>query len=276
MKTYNIHILTFILLAFISISAFGQKKITLLHTSDTHSRIEPIKEDSGDKFAGMGGFARRVAAIKELRKEDPNILLFDCGDFSQGTPYYNLFKGELEVKMMNLMGYNAVLIGNHEFDFGLDNLAALCKLATFPIVCSNYDVEQTVLKGMVKPYITFVKDGIKIGVIGVSPKLEGLVEANKYGGVVYSDPVDIANTLALFLKTEEKCDAVVCLSHLGVKEDKKFIANTSHIDVVLGGHSHTWMEKPAYYINAVDEKVPLLHTGKNGIFVGEIELTFGK
>ena len=171
------------LLAFtICTQAFGQssKKLTLLHTSDTHSRIEPIKPGSDDKNADMGGFVRRATILKELRKENPNLLLFDCGDFSQGTPYYNLFKGEVEIKLMNLMGYDAVLIGNHEFDFGIENMVTLFKMADFPIVCSNYNVSNSPLNGLVKPYVILKRDGLKIGVIGVGAPLEGLVQQDKY------------------------------------------------------------------------------------------------
>ena len=174
---------------------------------------------------------------------------------------------------MNLKGYNAVLIGNHEFDFGIDNMVKLFKMANFPIVCSNYNVDNSPLKEFVKPYIIIKQEGLKIGVIGVSTPLEGLVQADKCEDVIYEDPVEVGNRLAVLLKEKEKCDLVICLSHLGIKHDEYFIKNTSNIDVVLGGHSHTWMEKPVFYINAVDEKVPLLHTGKNGVFLGEVDLT---
>ncbi len=268
--------LLFIITSFTLSFAQQAKTIKLLSTSDTHSRIEPIDPLSADRYANMGGFVRRVTLINELRKENPNLLLFDCGDFSQGTPYYNLFQGEVEVKMMNLMHYDAVLIGNHEFDFGMDVLAHLFSIADFPVICSNYNVSNTVLSPYVKPYIIIEREGLKLGVIGVAPQLEGLVQADKYQGVVYENPITVANQLAAKLKNEEKCDAVICLSHLGVKDDEVFIKQSSNIDAVLGGHSHTFMDKPVFYINASDEKVPLLHTGKNGVFVGEMNLTFEK
>lgn len=257
-------------------SSFAQdnKKLTLYHTSDTHSRIEPINPDSDDKNADMGGFVRRATLIKELRRNNPNMLLFDCGDFSQGTPYYNLFRGEVEIELMNLMGYNAVLIGNHEFDFGIDNMVKLFKMAKFPIICSNYNLQDTPLKDLVKPYVIIKQEGLKIGVIGVGAPLEGLVQTEKCEDVIYEDPIEVANKLAAQLKEQEHCNVVICLSHLGIKHDEFFIKNTSNIDVVLGGHSHTFMDEPVFYINAVDEKVPLLHTGKNGIFLGEVDLTF--
>lgn len=173
-------------------SAQKTKQLVILQTSDTHSRIEPIAVNAADRYAGMGGTVRRATFIKEARKVNPDLLLFDCGDISQGTPYYNLFQGEVEVKMMNLMGYDAMTIGNHEFDFGLENMARLFRMANFPVVCANYDVTGTVLEGLVKPYTTFSRNGLKIGVFGLAPKMEGLVQADKCEGVVYNDPIEVA------------------------------------------------------------------------------------
>lgn len=152
--------------------------LNILQTSDTHSRIEPISPHAADQSAGKGGVLRRVAFVEHYRAEHPGVLLFDCGDISQGTPYYNMFKGELEVKMMNLMKYDAMTIGNHEFDFGLENMARLFRLASFPVVCANYDVSGTVLEGLVKPYVVLQREGLRIGVFGLSPRLEGLVQAS--------------------------------------------------------------------------------------------------
>lgn len=273
MKTNNKNIiLTVVLLLCLNLQGFAQKTITVLQTGDTHSRIEVIDENSQDKYAGMGGYARRMELIDEMRKKDPGLLLFDCGDFSQGTPYYNMFQGEVEIKLMNLLKYDAVLIGNHEFDYGMDNLARLFRMANFPIVCSNYKVEGTVLNGLVKPYVIFEREGVKIGVIGVSPELAGLVPADKCQGVIYEDPIPVANRIATELKTKEKCDVVICLSHLGYGTDKKFIAESVDIDVVLGSHSHTLLEKPETYLNSQNQDVTLFHTYKNGVFVGELKL----
>lgn len=259
-------------------SAFAQqnKKLILLQTSDVHSRLEPINQD-GDRNYDKGGFVRRATFLKEYRKEHPNALLFDCGDISQGTPYYNLFQGEVEVKMMNEMKYDAITIGNHEFDFGLDNMARLFKMAEFPVVCANYDVSATVLKDLVKPYIIIEKDGAKIGILGLGCKLEGMVQANKCIGVVYNDPVDTANKVAALLKEKEGCDVVVCLSHLGVEYDEnRLIPKTRNIDVVLGGHSHTFMKGPKTYLNMDGKNVALMHSGKSGIYVGEMDLILEK
>lgn len=257
-----------------------EKQLFILHTSDTHSRIEPISREAADEYAGMGGAVRRAGIVKQFRSKHPDMLLLDCGDVSQGTPYYNLFQGELEIKMMNLMGYDAMAIGNHEFDFGLENMARLFRLARFPIVCSNYEVAGTVLEGLVKPYIILEREGLKIGVFGLAPKLEGLVQADKSEGVVYKDPIAVAQEMSDLLGGKEGCDVVICLSHLGLQrlmpgdvDDEQLVAKTHGIDVILGGHTHTFMEKPMVYLNANGENVSLLHSGRNGIFVGEMVLT---
>lgn len=278
MKKYQISVVVLLLLC-IQLPGFAQKTktVTLLQTSDVHSRVEPIATNAADKYAGYGGFVRRATMLQQFRSESPDLLLLDCGDFSQGTPYYNLFQGEVEVKMMNEMKYDAAAIGNHEFDFGLENMARLFRMAEFPIVCANYGVEGTPLEEIVKPYTILKRNGLRIGIFGLSPKMEGLVQADKCEGVVYKDPVAIANEVAAKLKKDEKCDAVVCLSHLGVQYDTEFlIPGTRNIDVVLGGHSHTFMKKPCGVLNRDGENILLLHTGRSGIFVGQIKLTFNK
>lgn len=280
MKRISIYCLL-IFCVLLAASAQQTKQLVILHTSDTHSRIEPIDPHAADRYAGMGGVVRRATFLKDFRAGNPDVLLFDCGDISQGTPYYNLFQGEVEVKMMNLMGYDAMTIGNHEFDFGLDNMARLFRMADFPVVCANYDVTGTVLEGLVKPYVVLNRDGMKIGVFGLSPKMEGLVQADKCEGVVYNDPIAAAQEVTDRLRAQEGCDVVICLSHLGFRIknevcDEKLAAETKGIDVILGGHSHTFMEKPAFYLNAEGKSIPVLHTGKSGIFVGELDLTLTK
>ena len=257
--------------------------LDILQTSDTHSRIEPISPHAADQSAGKGGVLRRVAFVEHYRAEHPGVLLFDCGDISQGTPYYNMFKGELEVKMMNLMKYDAMTIGNHEFDFGLENMARLFRLASFPVVCANYDVSGTVLEGLVKPYVVLQREGLRLGVFGLSPRLEGLVQASNCQGVVYRDPIAAARETVEILRGREHCDVVICLSHLGmlgvaseVPGDEALATGTSGIDVILGGHSHTFMEHPAVLLNAEGREVPVMHTGKNGVYVGELKLILQK
>ncbi|MDE5710725.1 metallophosphatase [Bacteroides sp.] len=276
----QIYALAVSLLFSLSVSAQEAKQLFILHTSDTHSRIEPISREAADRNAGMGGVVRRAGFVKQFRNEHPDMLLFDCGDISQGTPYYNLFKGETEIKMMNLMGYDAMTIGNHEFDFGLENMARLFRMANFPVVCSNYDVTGTILEGLVKPYITLEREGVRIGVFGLAPRMEGLVQEDKCEGIVYNDPITVAQQMADLLREKEHCDVVICLSHLGIRSsrpenvsDEVLIGKTYGIDAILGGHSHTFMEKPTIYLNAEGKNVSLLHSGKNGIYVGEMVLT---
>lgn len=255
------------------------KKITIYHTNDTHSRIEPISSSSSSKFANKGGYIRRATLLDSLRERTPDLLLFDSGDFSQGTPYYNFYQGEVEVRLMNLMQYDAATIGNHEFDFGLENMARLFSMAKFPIVCANYDFSGTVLEELVKPYAICYREGIKIGVFGLSPRLEGLVQASKCVGVNFLDPIKKANEIASFLKNEEECDVVICLSHLGFKSsaltavnDQILVEKTANIDLVLGGHSHTFLETPEILKNSKGEDVVVSQMGKNGVFLGKIEI----
>lgn len=266
------------------LAAQGQKELWILHTNDTHSRIDPVEKNNPIvEQADKGGYIRRATYIKEARKEHKDLLLFDCGDFSQGSPYYNLFKGEVEIRLMNEMGYDAGTIGNHEFDFGLENMARLFKMADFPIVCANYDVKGTILENVVKPYAILKRNGLKIGVFGLSPKLEGLVQQSNCKSITYLEPNEVANQVAYLLKNEEKCDLVICLSHLGWQPginnpacDEDLITHTRNIDVVLGGHSHSYFEKPIFYKNLDGKEIPLQQMGKNGLFVGQLKLTFQK
>ena len=252
----------------------------LRHTSDTHSRIEPLDKLAADPDAGKGGTARRAAFIRQFRAEHPATLVLDCGDYSQGTPYYNFYHGELEVKMIKHIGYDAIAIGNHEFDFGMENLSQLVRLAGCPTVCANYEVSGTPLEGLVKPYTIIKRDGLRIGVFGLGPKLEGLVQTDKCEGVAFKDPIATAQKTVETLRGKEKCDIVVCLSHLGYQllnpedaDDEKLVAQTQGIDVILGGHSHTNMDTPAFYRNAVGKEVPVFHVGRNGAYVGVWKLT---
>lgn len=271
MKYYKLYLIfLFACCSCITLSA-QQKKLMILQTSDTHSQIEPI-DQAGDKDFNMGGTVRRATLIDFMRKAHPRLLLFDCGDFCQGTPYYNMYKGNVEVDMMNLMKYDAATIGNHEFDFGLDNLARLFKRAKFPIVCSNYDCKGSVLEKIVKPYTVIVRDGVRIGVFGLSPKLAGLVQSKNYRTLVYEDPLTVANKIVPLLRYKEHCDVVICLSHLGIYEDKALIPQTTGIDLVLGGHTHTFMKYPASLKDKDGKTVLLLHSGKRGAKVGEIDM----
>jgi len=277
------YIIGLFLVISVSISAYGQsaKTLTILHTNDVHSRIEPLSEQLNNPLsAGKGGFLRIAAYVEEVRKETPHLLVFDCGDFSQGTPYYNMFKGDVEINLMNTIGYNAGTIGNHEFDFGLNNIKRLLAIADFPIVCANYDFTGTVLQGIVKPYVILKKAGLKIGVFGLGTNPDGLVQADNYEGVKYQDPYNKANEVAALLK-KKGCDVVVCLSHLGMYSssknpicDTQLVKKTRNIDLILGGHSHTLLEKPMVYQNLDGRDVYISQMGKSGVYVGRIDLTF--
>lgn len=270
--------LAVMLLFTLSVSAQKGKQLTILHTNDTHSTIQPLKENLADTMkAGRAGFLRRIAMIKEERKKDPELLLFDSGDFSQGSAYYTLFKGDVEIGLMNRMGYDCSTIGNHEFDFGMENMARLFKMANFPIVCSNYDFTGTILEGLVKPYIILHRKGIKIGVFALDPKMEGLVFAKNCQGIKYLDPIEVANEMAFKLKHKEKCDLVICVSHLGWEPitqmgDPMMISHSRNIDIVLGGHSHSYFLKPQVVKDADGKDVPVDQNGKHAIFVGKLVL----
>ena len=217
--------------------------------------------------------------MKEEREKNPNLLLIDSGDFSQGSPYYPLFRGEVEVGLMNEMGYDAVAIGNHEFDFGLDNMARLFRMAQFPVLCANYDFTGTVVEGLVKPYVILKRNGLKVGIFGLAPALDGLVDATKCVGVKYLDPVETGNKVAAELKHAKKCDVVICVSHLGWEKlpemgDPYLIEHSKDIDLVLGGHSHSYFKTLRYVKNAEGREIATDQHGKSGIYVGKIMLDF--
>ena len=239
----------FLLICLLAVNVALAQEFVILHTNDMHSRIEPFDKNYLDTLvAGKAGMVRRANFIAKQRQENKNVLVFDSGDFSQGTAYYNMFRGTVEVEMMNAMKYDAGTIGNHEFDSGLENMARLFKMANFPIVCSNYGVEGTVLEGLVKDYVVLNRDGIRIGVFGLSPYMQGLISKANFGDLKMKDPIEEAQRVVNILRNVEKCDLVICLSHLGWKSGKvndvKLIQNTRGIDLVCGGHSHTYFEKP--------------------------------
>ncbi|WP_028911475.1 bifunctional UDP-sugar hydrolase/5'-nucleotidase [Prevotella sp. MA2016] len=269
------------LMTVISVGAKTKKQLVVLHTNDTHSCIMPLNMNLDNKdIAGRGGFLRRVNMLKEQRQQHPDLLLFDSGDFSQGSGFYTLFRGEVEIGLMNQMGYDAVTIGNHEFDFGLENLAKLFRMATFPVVCSNYDFTGTPCEGLVKDYITIKRNGLKIGVFALGAPLKGLVSNANCKGVKFLDPAETAQKYIDILRKQEKCDVVICLSHLGwqVSEypDQQFIRETEGCDLVLGGHTHTYMPTVEYAADKTGKMIPDDQNGKHGVFVGKLVLTFEK
>lgn len=257
----------------------GIEKLTILHTNDVHSRIDPFPMD-GSRNAGLGGVARRATLIKQIRKEESHVLLLDAGDIFQGTPYFNLYGGELELKLMSQLGYDAATLGNHDFDNGVDGFSKQMHHAKFPIICSNYDFTNTSLENKTIPYKIFRKGKLKVGVIGVGIELEGLVEKKNYGDTIYLDPVIQANKYASLLKEEENCDLVICLSHLGYKyKDKKvsdqvLAAESKNIDLIIGAHTHTFMQQPDVLKNADGKEVKIFQVGFAGINLGRVDFYF--
>jgi len=256
-------------------------KISLLHTNDMHSHIDPFP-DTDPKHPGLGGFARINALVKKIRAEEEHSLLLDCGDIYQGTPYFNFFKGEAELKLMSKMGYDAGTIGNHEFDNGLVGISSQMKHMNFPFINSNYDFTGTELEGKVQAYKIFNKGGIKIGIFGLGVELDGLVSSKNCEGVEYIDPIYMAEKIVPILKEKEKCDLVICLSHIGYSSntggmcDLKLAKETSGIDVILGGHSHTLLETATRVRNLDGEEVVINQVGWAGIALGRIDLYIDK
>ncbi len=251
--------------------------ITILHSNDTHSCILPLNPNLADTaIAGRGGFLRRIEMLRQERLKDPDLLLFDSGDFSQGSPFYTLFKGDVEIGLMNRMGVDATTIGNHEFDFGTDNMARLFDMARFPVLCANYRFTGTALEGKVQPYKIYKVKGVRVGVFGIDPQPEGLVDHNKIGGIEYMDPIATANEMVQTLRKREHCDVVICLSHLGWLEsgmsDQELISHSRGIDLVLGGHSHSYFRTLRYVKDLDGRQVPVDQNGKHGIYIGKIEI----
>jgi 5'-nucleotidase len=257
-------------------------KLTILHTNDVHSRIEPFPMDGG-RYQGLGGAARRAAMIKKIRATEKEVLLLDSGDMFQGTPYFNFFGGELEFKLMSQMKYDAATIGNHDFDAGINGLLKQLPNATFPLINCNYDFSDTVMNGQVEPRMTIQKGPIKIGILGVGIELKGLVAAEMYKNTKYLSPIENANKQASILKNEENCDLVICLSHLGYhykNEDKiddiAFAKQTDNIDLIFGGHTHTFLEKPDIQRNKSGKPVQIHQVGWGGIMLGRLDVYFEK
>ena len=276
-------LLPFYLFTFLPLNteAKKHKQLVILHTNDTHSTIMPLNPNLDNKdIAGRGGFLRRVNMIKEQRQQHPNLLLFDSGDFSQGSGYYTLFKGEVEIGLMNEMGYDTATIGNHEFDFGMENMARIFRMANFPIVCSNYDCTGTVLEDLVKPYVTLKREGVKIGIFALAPPMKGLVFDGNCEGITYLDPAETAQKYIDILRKQEKCDLVICISHLGwevsVYPDEKFVSLTEGCDLVLGGHTHTYMPTLEYTPDKNGKMIPVDQNGKHGVFIGKLILDLEK
>ena len=268
-------------LALNNFSCSSHKNITILHTNDVHSHVEPFSKDHSE-FPNKGGFERRATLISEIRRQNPNTLLFDAGDIFQGTPYFNFYGGEIEFKLMSMLGYDAITIGNHDFDNGMDGLDKQLPNAKFDIISSNYDFKNTILESKVSDYKIYNKSGIKIGVFGLGIELEGLVSKDLYKETKYLDPIDIANDTAKKLKETENCDLVICLSHLGYKYEKfpnkvsdlNLAKSTKNIDLIIGGHTHTFMNKPVVVKNNAGNDVLINQVGCFGLYLGRIDFSF--
>ena len=258
-------------------------KLTILHTNDQHSRIEPF-DSSYSRNPNQGGFARRAALIQKIRGEEKNVLLLDSGDTFQGTPYFNFFGGELEFKLMSMMGYDASTMWNHDFDNGLEGFKKVLPNAKFPFICSNYDFKNTILDGQTLPYKVFNKNGIKVGIFGVGIELAGLVGKKSYGETVWQSPIEIAQHYATFLRNEKKCDLVICLSHIGYDykdnprkiSDKILASQTDGIDLILGGHTHTFLPEPQTFVNKSGKNAMVNQVGWAGLLLGKINFYFDK
>lgn len=274
---YGRVIITLISILF-SLTLYSQD-LVILNTNDTHSNIEPV---ASGKNKGLGGFQRRANYIQSVRDSVKNILLLDAGDYNQGTPYFTLFKGEAEVMLYNAMGYDAVCLGNHEFDNGEKQLAERLAKAKYPTVCSNYDFSGSPLKDIIKPYVIIEKGGKRIGVLGLLLNLNGYVSESARSGVKYLDVLKIANKTARFLKNKKDCDIVIALTHLGYEHeegslspsDTDLASNSTNIDIIVGGHTHTFLKSPVVVKNRAGKGVLVTQMGTAGVFVGRIDLYF--
>lgn len=263
-----------------SCSNLANKHITILHTNDVHSHIDPFPSNHSE-FANLGGLSRRASLVQQIRNENPNTLLFDAGDIFQGTPYFNFYGGELEFKLMSMLRYDAATIGNHDFDNGIDGLLAQMPNAKFELLSANYDFTNTVMDGFVKPYQIFTIDGMKIGVYGLGIELDGLVTKKLYKETKYLNPFEIAIDAERKLKEEQACDLIICLSHLGFDyenpqrpSDTLLAEKTSHTNLIIGGHTHTFLDKPEIRLNKNGDRVLINQVGCYGVNLGRIDFYF--
>ena len=276
----QLYILTFLLCFQLAAFSADKVKLVILHTNDTHSQIEPT-EKSSLATSDMGGYARRMGVIEKIRLEEKNVLLLDAGDYWQGTPYFNFFNGRIEIDALNRMKYDATTLGNHEFDNGTDTLAAVIQNLNIPLISSNYDVTNSVIRDFVKPWIVIKKAGLKIGVMALNVNPESLILESNIRDVNYIDPVAKAQEISEYLKNKEKCDLIICLSHLGSDKDSKSVNDfeiarkTKFIDVIIGGHSHTMLENTKTQ-NAAGRDVIIAQMAKSGFYLGRIDLQLSK
>jgi 5'-nucleotidase len=256
-------------------------KLTVVHTNDMHCHFDPFPETDAE-YAGRGGIVRLASVVSGYRAENSNLLLLDAGDMFQGTPYFNYFKGELILKVMSKMGYDAGTIGNHEFDNGLGDILSALKFANFPLVTSNYDFRDTILAGQTKSHLILNKGGVKIGIYGLGIELDGLVNKANFGNARYLDPLETALKMENMLKKEYSCDLVICLSHLGFSFEQKEMSDTvlapqtKYTDLIVGGHTHTFLENPAVIKNAVGKPILINQAGWAALALGKIDFIFDR
>ena len=268
-------------LTFESCSSISKKHITILHTNDVHSHIDPFPTDHS-RYANLGGLARRATLVEQIRRENPNTLLFDAGDIFQGTPYFNFYGGELEFKLMSMLKYDAATIGNHDFDNGIDGLLAQMPHAKFELLSANYDFSNTIMDGFTKSLKVYAIDGIKVGVYGLGIALDGLVTKKLYKETRYEHPYDVALDVERSLKEDEKCDIIICLSHMGYDYDENpnrpddvtLAKKTKHTNLIIGGHTHTFLDQPEVLTNALGMPVLVNQVGCYGLNLGRIDFYF--
>ena len=250
--------------------------LVILHTNDVHSQLDP-NDAAASRYPNHGGILRREALLRSIRKEVPHVLVVESGDFVQGTAYFNHFQGKAEVKMMNQLRLDAITLGNHEFDHGLLFLSKMLKASKFPIVCTNYDFSSTILKNKIKPWCIVRKGKLRIGIVSANISPYGSIDPVNFEGVKYRNPLQVTDSTAAWLKRVKRCDVVVCLSHLGfvgsgnALDDKKLAASSTAIDVIVGGHTHTFMKQPFSMPNANGEAVYINQAGKGGVVVGRMD-----
>ncbi len=263
----------------LALSHKGAEHLTILHTNDTHSRIDPFPANDPN-FPAQGGYARRAHLIRMIREKHPNLLLLDAGDIFQGTPYFNIYGGKVELKLMSKMGYDAAAFGNHEFDNGLDGFLDVLPHAKFPFLAANYDFSNTILKGKIKEYIIKEKNGKKIGVYGLGIQFEGLVSRAMYGDTIFIDPVEKAREIEDLLWKQHRCDLIICLSHLGYQyeddrvSDQVIAKNTRHTNIIIGGHTHSLLNPPVQTKNQADKTVYIGQAGYGGAYLGRMDVFF--
>ncbi len=251
--------------------------LVIIHVNDTHSHEEPLREKSSPD-AGFGGVIERASYVDSVRFADGkrNVLLLHAGDFSQGTSYFTVLNGDIEVDLINAMKYDVITIGNHEFDNGIDELARRLKAVKCPVVCANYDFSSFELGKYIKPYTIIRRGGMKIGVFGMLTDVSTVVAHDIADKLVHLDDFEVANKWADYLKNTKKCDMVIALTHLGFSggpdSDKSLVKNTRNIDIVVGGHSHTFLKEPVYRKNLDGKEIPIVQDGCWGLNIGQIDV----